>query len=259
MSSAQAAAATWRKRGVAAGSRGRRKLATPAATSVSSSRASDAGPRFPWKVDRTRDGLNTWTSPPPWLYGLWSSSPSSVAANRPKELAMTSRPAPGRLPPSGQQMIRNATAPPSSAKHRYASPRTTVYRPLTSGSDAGRTAPTWVALAAPTENVNAPLTGWVSAEMTCQTAVYVPSPRLGRRLTAISSPEMCLVGPTSTRWPLGEYTVRLSALIPTVSSKVALTCRGAVLNTLPSTGSVDASAACATTAVTARPVVAAVA
>src|SRR6185437_3950555 len=70
-------------------------------------------------------------------------------------------------------------------------------------------------------------------------------------------PVTWLVCPSSTRWPPGEYTVRLSALIPTVSSNEAVTCCGAVRTTLPSAGWVDVSAACATTAAASRPVVAA--
>ena len=137
-----------------------------------SSRASDAGPRRPANVVRNRVPSKIWLSPVPAAYGPWSSSPSRAEANRPRALAVISRRAPRRAPPSGQQMIRKATPPPSSAKHRYSSQRTTANRaPTRAPPDEAARAPTWVALGAPTEKVNAPVTRWVSAEITCQTAV----------------------------------------------------------------------------------------
>lgn len=78
---------------------------------------------------------------------------------------------PRRGAPAGQQTIRNATAPHSSAKARYSSHRVTVKTALTRLPGDTSRAGTWVALGAPMENVNSPATGWVSSEMTCQTAV----------------------------------------------------------------------------------------
>ncbi len=170
-SSAQAAPYTWRARGPAAGSRGSRKAANEAASTDISSRAYEAGPRLLSIVCLISVPLSAWPSPAPAPYGPCSSSPSRVEISSPSELPNTSRRAPLRFPPAGQQVSRNATPPPSTAKHRYSSHRTTANRPLTRPLVGGRRAATWVALGAPTENVNAPSTGCVSAEMTCQTAV----------------------------------------------------------------------------------------
>jgi len=110
---------------------------------------------------------------------------------------------PTRRAPAGQQMIRNATAPHSSAKLMYSSQRMTVKAALTTLFGDTSRAGTWVALGAPMENANSPETGWVSSEITCQTAVYVPLPSPGSSVTAISSGLASVVSPSSARSPSG--------------------------------------------------------
>src|SRR6185437_14848264 len=96
-----------------------------------------------------------------------------VAVARAPHAPMASRSVPGRAAPAGQQQIVNATAPMSSAKeqkasHRTAANTTAVSLPGGAWRLAGFTA---VLLGAPTENVNAPCTGWESADITCQPTV----------------------------------------------------------------------------------------
>src|SRR5450759_2251818 len=110
-------------------------------------------------------------------------------------------------------------------------------------SAAGFTA---VLLGAPTEKVNAPWTGWESAEITCQPTVYVPRPRPGSRATVISCGRLpCAVALLSARWPSGVNTRRLSGLTPTASSNVTLTRAGARARIAPSAGLEETRVACA--------------
>src|SRR5690348_8595090 len=96
-----------------------------------------------------------------------------VAVASPPHALMASRSMPGRAAPAGQQQIANATAPMSSANEQNASHRTTANTTATSAlEDCPRLAAfTVVLLGAPTENVNAPWTGWESADITCQPTV----------------------------------------------------------------------------------------
>ena len=59
--------------------------------------------------------------------------------------------------------------------------------------------------AAPMEKVNAPATGWLSADTACQATVYVPSGRSGRRAVPYRTlpPRSFLGPPWSTRSPGG--------------------------------------------------------
>src|SRR5215469_648686 len=150
--------------------------------------------------------------------------------------------------PAGQHQSTNPIAPINSAKEQKATHRTKPNTMPTSGLAVRLIVfgLTEVALGAPTEKVNAPCTGWESAEITCQPTVYVPLPMPGFSETAIWAAVLpCVVPPVSTRLPFGANTSRLLELTPTDWSNVAVTLAGACLTIEPSAGLVASSVACA--------------
>ncbi|CAM5634355.1 hypothetical protein SGLAM104S_08602 [Streptomyces glaucescens] len=94
------------------------------------------------------------------------------------------------------------------------------------------------------EKVNAPATGWLSAETTWYDTVYVPSGSPGRSFTVYVAP-VPRASPVSARPPLGSSTRSAWSDSATVSEKVSEICSGAWPTTAPCRGSLLVSAACA--------------
>ena len=121
-----------------------------------------------------------------------------------------------------------------------------LYRLAVAGSSTGPvSAVATVAEALPTEKVNAPPTGWLSADTTRQATTYVPWASFPGSVTrAVSElPGACCASPVRTRWLSGSRTRKESSSRPTDSVKVRVMWRGADLRTVPSRGSVDLRAA----------------
>ena len=109
---------------------------------------------------------------------------------------------------------------------------------------------------APTTNVNAPLTGWLSADTTFHATTYVPSPRSSRSPTVTISPSAC-ASSLSTRSPSVLSTRTPPSSSDTSSVKRSVTTSGAGSTCAPSAGVdvtncawADAGAASATRATT---------
>src|SRR3954453_23213653 len=146
-------------------------VAAMAAQMVSTWRACSVLPRRVCSVDTSRAGFSSRPRPTFCEYGPCSSKAASVEPISPDQLAMTSPGTPLRRAPEGQQTMRKAIAPASSVKNAYSSQRAIAYKVATVAASGDLIAGTWVALGAPTENVNAPCTSWESADTTCHSAV----------------------------------------------------------------------------------------
>lgn len=98
------------------------------------------------------------------------------------------------------------------------------------------------------EKVNAPATGWLSAETTWYATVKVPSGSPARSFTAYCAPPEPSdrgVSSVSTRLPAGSRTRMASSSTAICSEKVSETSFGACSTTESCCGSLPVSAACA--------------
>ncbi len=151
-------------------------------------------------------GLNASASGSAAAYAPWSAKATIVETSATIHPPQTSRAARADARPSGQTSKRNAVAPTNRTM-----PVKIPNRPMAYSAPTIASPPCWVsrrlarpstfadAAPLPTVNVNAPRTGWESAEMTRQVTTYEPLSRFGTdALTAEPLPPGCFGDPTST-------------------------------------------------------------
>src|SRR4029079_6493739 len=100
-------------------------------------------------------------------------------------------------------------------------------------------------LGAPTENVNAPCTGCVSAEIERHATTYAPRAMPGGTPTATESLDGRVTCPSSTRFPDWSRTRIAPNGVDTDSSKRTVASVGARWSTAPLAGDVATTVACA--------------
>ena len=147
-----------------------------------------------------------------------------------------------------RRRVADVSAPPAMKAMNTAPPApmtrasVSAQRATAAGSAVGAAPPAMRPVAAPIAKPSVPPTGWPSAEATRQLSAWLPRVRLLEGVT-VSTPfaEAIAADGTSVTSPSGPIQRRASG--PTGSLKVSTRRDGACGRTLPSTGSLDTSAA----------------
>ncbi len=101
----------------------------------------------------------------------------------------------------------------------------------------------FVVLGLPTEKVNAPDTGWESAETAFHATTYEPSASVGTSAAIVDLPPLWVIDPTDTAVPSPATTRIESGNASTPSLNVSVIWFGDVGNTAPAVGLLDTSSA----------------
>ena len=166
--------------------------------------------------------------------GICASSPTAPTTAAPVSRRTTEREALRRSTTEMKMNPPAASSVPAYAANR-AIPAATC-QPVSSGASSNDAiSSSDAASPSPTTNVNAPLTGWLSADTTLHATTYVPSPRSSGNPTVTISPSAC-ASSLSTRSPSVSSTRTPPSSSDTSSEKRSVTTSGAGSTCVPSAG-----------------------